>query len=105
MGNWSNARLVLIGSVRDLRSFHARARQSPLHFTDEMRQGEGGELSWDRLGRSPASRRWERTYYFQTARDDERAHFRKLSTCYPRCWFVVGYSDPNGGFTGGYLAT
>jgi hypothetical protein len=46
---------------------------------------------------------WEQTYHFQTARDDDRAHFTELSKRHPDCWFAAGYSDPNSDATGGYL--
>jgi hypothetical protein len=101
MANWGNITLEVIGNRRDVLAFAKAARRNREYFTPEMRRGEGGDLSSSRVQRSGAT--WKKGYHFQTAHDDERAHFRRFSRLHPRCWFALAYSDPNADMTGGHL--
>ena len=68
-----------------------------------MRNGEGGGLSSERAHRTASTKTWEKHFRFQTARDDAREHFLRLSMRHRSCWFVLGYSDPDGDEAGGHL--
>lgn len=103
MANWGNVRLVVLGSRAEVSNFAKRSQRSRKYFTAEMRYGEVGRLQRGPLRRSPVRGMWEQTYYFQTAHDDDRAHFTELSKRHPGCWFAAGFSDPNADATGGYL--
>ena len=103
MANWGNVHLVVIGSRSSVLAFSMSARRRSKYFTREMRNGEGGDLSSERAHRTAGTKTWEKHFRFQTAHDDEREHFRRLSIRHPNCWFVMSYSDPDADDVGGHL--
>lgn len=103
MSNWANVDLEVVGRRADVLAFSEQARRRKDYFTPEMRMGEGSPLSSARLRLVGGSKLWKKTYSFQVAHDDEKAHFRRLSRKHPQCWFVIAYGDPNADDNGGHL--
>lgn len=91
MGNWSNARLLVIGSRDEVVIFakQARLRESGL-FEDDMLYGEAHDLLAKRI-RPGKNGLVEKRYLFQICNDDGRDHFLWVSERFPKLRFVLTY--------------
>jgi hypothetical protein len=110
MGNWSNLRLVVTGHSTDLAPFRKAAgalsgridTSRSTIFTDDMEEGEGGDLEANGLQRLPGDFR-RASYIFQGKNTDHLAHFRAISKHYPRLAFVLVAFDNEHWENGSYL--
>ena len=102
MANWSNLRLIVIGSPADVTLFRRAAGALEGHidtkkstvFIPDMEFGEGGDLQADAV---TVFRRVYRqaSYLFQGRNTDYVDHFKTVSRKFPTLAFVLVWSDPN----------
>lgn len=102
MANWSNARLLAVGTRHAVSAFSAKARKSPTTiFRGDMLVGEAQGLRAERLERLDADR-YRKVYRFQVCDDDGLVYFRRISERHPKLSFILVYGDPNMDAYGSY---
>jgi hypothetical protein len=100
MGNWSNVRLVVIGTRTEVETFAKIAgrtdgrirRPKPPVWEPWMEFGECADLEADGFQHRRSLSRID--YRFQTKSPDVLTHFRGVSRRFPKLHFILGWGDP-----------